>query len=111
MDPVTLATVTAALTLVGTEATKGVASQAGKDIWGRAKQLLGWSKEPSQEEMPKAIASQLNGNDVLLNEVVALLQGAQSSEPSVQMIGSLVGTLIAEKAVVANRIEGGTIKF
>jgi hypothetical protein len=84
-----------------------VASQAGKDIWSRAKGLLGWTKEPETQELPKAIATKLNTDQALLGEVIKLLQGAKAPDSSVQMAGSLVGTLSAEKAIVAQRIEGG----
>jgi hypothetical protein len=107
MDPVTLATVTAALTLLSTECAKGVASEAGKDLWSRARGLLGWTKEPDAQELPKAIATQLNTDQALMGQVIALLQEAKGAASSVQMVGSLVGTLTAEKAVVAQKVEGG----
>ena len=100
MDPVTLATVTAALTLLGTECAKGVASQAGKDIWSKAKSILGWAKDPDAQELPKAIATKLNTDQVLVGQIVALLQEAKAADSSVQMVGTLVGTLTTEKAVV-----------
>jgi hypothetical protein len=107
MDPVTLATVTAALTLLGTECAKGLASQAGKDLWSRAKGLLGWAKEPDTQELPKAIATKLSSDQALMGQLITLLREAKASDSSTQMVGSLVGTLAAEKAVVAQKVEGG----
>jgi hypothetical protein len=105
MDPVTLATVTAALTLLGTECAKGLASQAGKDLWSRAKGLLGWTKEPNAQELPKAIATKLNTDQALMGQIITLLREAKTGDSTVQMVGSLVGDLSAEKAVVAQYVE------
>jgi hypothetical protein len=107
MDPIVLATATAALTLLGTESAKGMASQAGKDIWSKARSLLGWTKEPTAPELPKAIATRLHGDEALLAQLVKLLAEATAPDSSVQMAGSLVGSLTTEKAVVAQKIDGG----
>ena len=107
MDPIVLATATAALTVLGTETAKGMASQAGKDIWSKVKGLLGWTKEPAAPELPKAIATKLSSDEALLAQIVKLLSEAKAPDSSVQMAGSLVGSLTDEKAVVAQKIEGG----
>jgi hypothetical protein len=107
VDPISLATVTAALTLLGTECAKGIASQAGKEIWSKAKGLLGWTTEPDTQELPKAIATKLQVDQALLDKVITLLHDAEKTDASVQMIGSLVGSLTAERAIIAQKIEGG----
>lgn len=107
MDPITLATATSALTLLGTECAKGAAAETGKDIWLRAKKLLGWTKEPEANELPKAIATKLNGDEELLSQIVDLLAKAPVPDLSTQIAGSLVGNLRSEKTVVAQKIEGG----
>lgn len=109
MEPITLATVTAALTVLGNESMKGFASEAGKAIWNRAKTILGWSEEPKTEELPQAIATKLQEDESAAQEIVHLLQTSNHDETSVQMINSLVQNLTAEKVVVAGRVE--TITF
>jgi hypothetical protein len=107
VDPITLATVTSALTLLSTECAKGMASQAGKDIWARAKGLLGLVGEPATEELPKAIATKLHSNEALLAQIITVLKETKATDSSVKMIGSLVGTLSANKVIVAQKIDGG----
>jgi|GEM_PF-1661961 len=107
MDPIILATATSALTLLGTETAKGIASQAGKDVWSKAKNLLGFTKEPAAPDLPKAIATRLNNDEALLAQIITLLADANAADSSVQIAESLVGSLTAEKVVVAQRIEGG----
>ena len=105
MDPIILATATSALTLLGTESAKGLASQAGKDLWSKAKGLMGWTTEPDAPELPRAIATQLQNDEALLAQVIKLLADAKAPDSSVQMAASLVGTLTAEKVVVGQKIE------
>jgi hypothetical protein len=103
MDPITLATATSAVTLLGTECAKGLASEAGKNLWSRMKALFGWTNEPDARELAKAIAMKLHSDQALLDQVITLFQGAKG-DSSIQMIGSLVGSLTAEKVVVAQEI-------
>ena len=105
MDPIILATATSALTLLGTETAKGLASQAGKDVWSKAKGLMGWTNEPDAPELPRAIATTLQSDEALLAHVIKLLADAKAPDSSVQMAASLVGTLTAEKVVIGQKIE------
>ena len=107
MDPVTLSTVTAALTVLGTECAKGIASKAGQDIWAKAKSLLGWTEEPPAANLPQAVATKLLDNEPLMGEIVNLLSHSNNEDSSVQIIGSLVQNLRAEKVVVAGKVDGG----
>ncbi|MCA8999026.1 MAG: hypothetical protein KDA80_18645, partial [Planctomycetaceae bacterium] len=104
MDPITLATVTSALTVLGTKCAEGAASQLGKDLWSRTKGLLGWTEEPDIQELPKAIATTLITDQERMNQIVALLHDAKMKDSSVQLVGTLVGNLTAEKAVVAQNV-------
>ncbi len=107
MDPIALATATSALTVLASECAKGTASEVGKDIWSKAKTLLGWTNEPAPGELPKAIATELHGNDELLSAMVRLLAQAPAYDAATQIACSLVGSLRSEKVVVAQKIEGG----
>jgi hypothetical protein len=107
VDPIALATATSALTVLASECAKGAASEVGKDIWSKAKGLFGWTQEPIASELPKAIATELHGNEELLSAIVKLLAEAHTDDRSTQIAGSLVGNLRSEKTVVAQKIEGG----
>ncbi|MBI5572062.1 MAG: hypothetical protein HY914_19115 [Desulfomonile tiedjei] len=108
MEPVTLATVTAGLTVLGTECAKGVASQAGKEIWSKVKGLFGWRQEPNLSELPHNVATRLQSDEALVGQIIRLLQDVNQDDASLQMIGSLVSNLAAEKVVVvAGNVEGG----
>jgi hypothetical protein len=106
MDPITLATATSALTVLGTECAKGAASELGKDLWSQAKALLGFNHEPEAKELPRAIATRLQSDDALLSKVMELLANTNAQDSSVQIAGSLVGNLHSQKTVVAQKIEG-----
>lgn len=101
MDPVALATVTSAVTLLATEAGKGVAGEAAKDLWGQIRKRLGLAKEPSKEELAPAVAHALAADDAAASDVVRLLQqhAGQAGDAA-----SLVGRIDAEKVVyIANQ--------
>ena len=101
MDPLTLATVTAALTLLGTEAAKGAASAVGKDVWGKVKSLFGWTAKPAPAQLPAGIAERLQKDDVLLSQVVELLKQQPTGTAS-----AMVGSIVAGKVVVIGTSTG-----
>lgn len=105
MDPIALATVTSALTFLGTECAKGAASNAGKDIWSKTKSLLGWTKEPDAQELPKAIATRIHENEALLAELMKLLPEAMAPSSYVQITKSSIYNFSG--STVINYIGGG----
>jgi hypothetical protein len=96
VDPVTLATVTAALTVLGSEVGSGIAKEAGKDLWSKAKSLLGLKKEPEQADLASTIAERLSGDEDLMKSLVELLQQTQP----VERVSALVQNVNAEKLVI-----------
>lgn len=107
MDPVTLATVTAAVTVLATECSKGFASQAGKDLWVKIKRLFNWKADPPQFELPVHIAKHLLENQQHLRQVVQLLQADGASGTA----HTLVSSITADKVVVANVINTKTFQM
>ncbi len=105
MDSISLATITAILTRLGTECTEGRASEADTGVWVRIKGLFGWNKEPEPQELPKAIATTLNDDRKLLNRIVKLLWEARDTDAMKQMIGSQVECLTTERAIRAVKFE------
>jgi hypothetical protein len=109
MDPLTLATVTSAVTLLATEAGKGLAGEAAKDIWTQIRTRLGLVKDPPKEEMAPTIARALAADHTAAGDVVRLLQqhAAHAGDAS-----SLVGRIDAEKVIyVANQTVFGGQTF
>ena len=80
MDPVSLATVTAALTVLATECMKGAAGETANEVWQYAKSLLGWESDPAAEDLAVSIASRLNSADKLACQIVDLLKSTTDSE-------------------------------
>jgi hypothetical protein len=99
VDPVTLATVTAAVANLGLEAGKQVLSDTGKHLWGKVKRALGWEKDPAPEELAESAAEKMKDRPELVKEVLALLKAE-----STQSVGQLVGKIDADKVVVAGEI-------
>ena len=65
MDPVTLATITSAVTVLATECAKKAAAEAGKDLWAKIKSLLKWNDEPPIATVPERIARELQSDPSL----------------------------------------------
>ncbi|HVT10722.1 MAG TPA: hypothetical protein VHE55_00520 [Fimbriimonadaceae bacterium] len=102
LDPLTLASVSSALTLLSSEVAKGIAGDAGKDAWKKIKSLFGWHEEPQLAAIPEMTAKALEASPELANEVKTIL-----SAGNVGSAGQLVGTIHAEKVVVIGVNQGG----
>ena len=53
IDPITLASVTAAVSVLGNEFLKGMVTEAGKRAWTGIKALFGWTSDPAPAEIPR----------------------------------------------------------
>lgn len=51
MEPLTLATLTAAVTVLALEVGKGAAAEAGKSASGKIKSLIRWSPDPGVADL------------------------------------------------------------
>ena len=101
MDPTVIAAITAALTALATEVAKGAAGQAGKDAWGKIKQLLGAKPQAALDQAQAAVAERLESDPEIVRELLDLLKASQSAH-----VGELVGSIDAEKVIVAGTISG-----
>ncbi|HYW74433.1 MAG TPA: hypothetical protein VE961_25645 [Pyrinomonadaceae bacterium] len=99
MDPSILAAISGALTVLSAEVAKGTAGAAGKDAWNRIKGLLGSESTGALEQAQSVVSKQLAANPDFSLEVLALLKSSNSSN-----VGRLVGSITAEKVVVADNI-------
>ena len=96
MDPTIIAAITAALTALAAEVAKGVASEAGKDTWGKIKQLLGSKPQAALDQAQAAVSDRLEADPEIVRELLDLLKASQSAN-----VGELVGSIDADKVIVA----------
>ena len=101
IDPIALASITSAVSVLGNEFFKGVAGEAGKSTWAKIKTLFNWQSDPKPEDIPHTVATALNSSPELAGQVLALLKKDQTGSPS-----AMVGNIHAEngKVVVAQTI-------
>ncbi len=102
MDSIVLSTMTAAVTVLGTEVAKETASEAARTAWQAVLRLFGWAKAPDPPELACSIAQKLQADPELSRRVLEIL-----GTGDVGSAGSLVGHIDAEKVVVAQTIHGG----
>lgn len=76
MDPITLATVTAAVVTLAQDAAKELAPQIAKDAWGKIKECLGWTKTPPAEDFARKVAETLAANTQTAVQILAELKKA-----------------------------------
>lgn len=100
MDPIALATVTSAITVLVTEFARGAVSEAGKDTWAKIKSLFGWKRDPEPGVLAPAVAQRLHNDPELVRQVLAVLR-----EHAPETASALVGSIDAEKVVVATKID------
>lgn len=102
MDPVILATITSALTLIATEAAKGAANEAGIALWARIKSMMGWVQEPRLPDVAPEIARKLLTDSELATKILELLQ---SHPEGSRQASTLVQSIDAEKVIRAEKFE------
>ena len=101
MDLITLASVTAAVSVLASECAKGIASAAGKDAWQTIKRYLGWNTEPALQDIPHNLATQIASDANIAAKIVQCLQADQLTNTSAH---AFVGRIKASKVVVADQI-------
>lgn len=79
MEPITLAVVTTAATSLALEATKDFAKDEIKSVWTKVKGLLGFKAEPKTEDLAEKIATALNANALLAEQILAELKATNTS--------------------------------
>jgi len=102
LDPITIATITAAVSVLGNEYLKGIASEAGKATWQKVKALLGWTSDPEMAEVPERVAKKLHQSPEIAQELREILK----SNSETGAAAAIVGKIKAEKVIVAQTIMG-----
>ena len=111
MDPITLATVTSAVTVLASEFAKGALSEAGKDTWAKVKALFRWKRDPQPAQLAPAVAKRLQEDEELAKQIIKLLQQQPTGTPS-SLVGSI--SIDAQKVAVTNiqTVDGDlTVRF
>jgi len=99
MDPSVIAAITGALTVLSAEVAKGAAGEAGKNAWKKITGLLGSKSSEALDTAQAAITHQLEINLETTQQLLELLKSSNSVS-----VGRLVGSITAEKVVIANHI-------
>lgn len=101
IDPVVLSSLTAAVSVLGNECLKGIASGASKDAWASIKRLFGWVSDPAPGEIPEKVAHGLTASPEIAGKLLELLK----NNPTGAATG-LVGRLEVSggKVVVAGSV-------
>jgi hypothetical protein len=89
LDPVAMATITSAVSVLGTEYLKGVGTEAGKATWNKLKSLLGWKEDPPAEEIPHAVATSLKTSPDLAQKILELLKDNRAAGVAASMVGKI----------------------
>jgi len=107
IDPVALATITSAVSVLGNEYLKGAASEAGKATWVRIKTLLSWKSDPAPAEIPEKVASALTESPEMLNRLLALLKNndAGTATAIVGKIEARGGKIVVADTIITDRFQ------
>jgi hypothetical protein len=101
LEPAAVASITAAVSLLGKTYLGGLATEAGKGTWMGIRSLLGWTSDPSPAEIQQKVANTLITEPEIAERLLALLQSEDAGPATV-----LVGNIKADggKVVVANTL-------
>jgi hypothetical protein len=108
IDPVALATISSAVSILGTEYLKGLASEGGKTSWTRIKALLGWTSDPSPAEIPEKVANAITESPAIAEKLLLLLKNAHAGTATA-MVGKIEAS--GGKIVVADTIITDTFQM
>jgi hypothetical protein len=101
IDPIVLSSLTSAVSVLGTEYLKGIATDAGKSSWTGIKALFGWKSDPPPAEIPDKVTNALTVSPEIAEKLLELLKSNQTGTATA-LVGKI--ELIGGKLVVANTI-------
>ena len=101
IDPVVLSSLTAAVSILGTDYLKGVGSEAGKATWTGIKTLFGWTSDPAPAEIPEKVTNALGASPELTEELLKLLKNGETGAATA-LVGKIEVT--GGKVVVAGSV-------
>jgi hypothetical protein len=107
MDPIVMATITAAVSVLGSEYLKGFGNEAGQSTWNGIKSLLGWTSDPDPADIPDKIAAALTASPGMAERLVQLLK-SNNAGTATAMVGKIEmsgGKLNVVNTIIADRVE------
>ena len=102
IEPAALATITAAVSAVGNEYLKGVASEASKATWSAVKSLFGWTSDPAPSEIREKVTAALTASPALAEKLVPLLKSDATASALVGKIEASGGKVVVAQTINAN---------
>ena len=107
IDTVTLAMITSAVSVLGNEFVKGVATEAGKSSWAAIKALFGWTSDPAPADIPHKVASALITSPEITEKLLGLLKDnpAGTATAIVGKIEAPGGKVVVAQNIVVDRFE------
>lgn len=107
LEPVSMAVITSAVTLLGNEYMKGVASEAGKATWTAIKSLFGWASDPSPADIPEKVAAALTTSPEIADELLNILKTMNAGTPSamVERIDAQGGKIIVANTIITDHFQ------
>ena len=102
IDPVALATITSAVTVLGSDYAKGIATEAGKASWAGIKGLFKWHEDPAPAEVPAKVATALTASPELAAALLELLK-KDSGGAAAALVGNLQNN--GGKVVIGAKID------
>jgi hypothetical protein len=77
-DPLVLSSLTAAVSVLGNEYLKGIATDAGKNTWSAIKSLFAWTSDPSPTEIAEKVANAVATSPEMIGKLLQLLKSSQA---------------------------------
>lgn len=109
MDPILVATVTAAVTVLAREVGKAAIGASVHQLWQRIAHAFSWKEQPKESDLAPEVAKRLLADAALTARIAAILK---ESGPDAKVVGALVARIDAQKVVVADSIVvHGDFKF
>lgn len=108
IDPVALASITAAVSVIANEYFKNMASEAAKSTWEGVKKLFGWNIDPVPAEVPFKVATALTASPDLVEKLLEIIKADRQATSS-----AMVGNIDAKggKVIVATTIVTDTFQM
>jgi hypothetical protein len=103
MDPITIATVTAAATVIGVSVLRGTAPDADKAAWDELQEVFGWDKQPTTDDLSATIAYQLINEEDVAGQVVYIIK-TNADKNTARLLGGI--RLMTEEEAAAEEAEG-----
>jgi hypothetical protein len=107
IDPVALASITSAVSILGTEYLKGFASEVGKATWTDVKALFGWTSDPEPAEIPEKVANALTASPDLMAKLLDLLKSNQAGTATAMVgkINASGGKIVVAQTIVTDHFQ------